>query len=49
MGTAIAFIIYYRLLEQCGPTATSMVACFFPPGGMLLGCLFLGETLDDGV
>lgn len=43
-GTVIAFIIYYKLLEHCGPTAVSTVACFFPVGGMLLGCLFLEET-----
>lgn len=45
-GTVIAFIIYYKLLEHCGPTAISMVACFFPVGGMLLGFAFLGETLS---
>lgn len=43
-GTVIAFIIYYKLLDHCGPTAISMVACFFPVGGMLLGFLFLGES-----
>lgn len=44
-GTILAFIIYYKLIENCGPTAVSMVACFFPVGGMLLGFIFLGETL----
>ena len=47
-GTLIAFIIYYKLIEHCGPTAISMVACFFPVGGMLLGFVFLGETLSWG-
>lgn len=47
-GTVIAFIIYYKLLEHCGPTAISMVACFFPVGGLLMGFLFLGETLSWG-
>lgn len=46
LGTVIAFIIYYKLLEHCGPTAISMVACFFPVGGILLGFVFLGETLS---
>jgi len=46
LGTVTAFIIYYKLLEHCGPTAISMVACFFPVGGMLLGFAFLGETLS---
>lgn len=44
-GTTIAFVIYYKLLEVCGPTALSMVACFFPVGGMFLGYFFLGENI----
>ncbi len=43
-GTVLAFIIYYKLLEESGPIAISLVACFFPVGGMLLGVVFLGET-----
>jgi drug/metabolite transporter (DMT)-like permease len=43
-GTVCAFLIYYHLLEHCGPTAISTVACFFPVVGMLLGFIFLGET-----
>ncbi|MBA3816038.1 MAG: DMT family transporter [Parachlamydiaceae bacterium] len=43
-GTVFAYIIYYKLLDHCGPTAISMVACFFPVVGMLLGFIFLGET-----
>lgn len=45
-GTVIAFIIYYKLLDHCGPTAISMAACFFPVIGMLFGFLFLGESLS---
>jgi len=44
-GTFIAFILYYYLLEHCGPTAISMIACFFPAGAMLLGFVFLGERM----
>lgn len=47
LGTVAAFIIYYKLLDHCGPTAISMVACFFPVGGMLLGFIFLGETFTS--
>lgn len=47
-GTVLAFIIYYKLLDHCGPTAISMVACFFPVGGMLLGFFFLDETFTLG-
>lgn len=46
LGTVCAFIIYYYLLDHCGPTAISTVACFFPVVGMLLGFFFLGETFS---
>jgi len=46
MGTTLAFIVYYRLLEHAGATAISMVACVFPITAMLLGFLFLGETFS---
>lgn len=46
VGTVLAFILYYRLLEHSGPTAVSTVACFIPLGGMCLGSLFLGEDLS---
>lgn len=48
LGTYAAFMVYYNLLEHCGPTALSMVACFFPVVGMFLGYLFLGEVLTLG-
>lgn len=47
-GTGIAFIIYYKLMDHCGPTAISMAACFFPVVGMLLGFVFLGEEFTAG-
>lgn len=47
-GTICAFMIYYKLLDHCGPTAISTVACFFPVGGMLLGFFFLGESFSYG-
>jgi len=43
-GTVSAFIFYYKLLEESGPVAISLVACFFPVGGLLLGVIFLGEA-----
>lgn len=48
LGTYCAFRIYYYLLEHCGPTAISMVACFFPVVGMFLGYIFLEEALTMG-
>ncbi len=44
-GTVCAFAVYYKLLENCGPTALSTVACFFPVVGMFLGFFFLGESM----
>jgi drug/metabolite transporter (DMT)-like permease len=43
-GTVLAFTLYYKLLEISGPTAISLVACFFPVGGMLIGMVMLGEV-----
>lgn len=48
LGTFTAFIIYYYLIEHSGPTAISMIACFFPAGAMLLGFVFLGERMTIG-
>lgn len=45
-GTVCAFILYYKLLEESGPIAMSLVACFFPVGGMLLGVIFLDESFS---
>ena len=45
LGTVFAFFIYFTLIEHAEPTAVSMVACFFPVGGMFLGFFFLGESL----
>lgn len=46
-GTTCAFLIYYHLLEHCGPTAISTVACFFPVIGMFLGFVFLDEAFTS--
>lgn len=46
LGTVVAFIIYYHLLEHCGPTAISTVACFFPVVGMFLGFVIFDETFS---
>ena len=46
-GTVCAFIIYYYLLDHCGPTAISTVACFFPVVGMALGFIFLDESFTS--
>jgi drug/metabolite transporter (DMT)-like permease len=44
LGSCIAFIIYFSLLHEIGPTRASMVTYIPPLVGMILGVGFLGET-----
>ena len=44
-GTAIAFILYFKLLEQAGAGYTSMVTYIMPVYGVVLGMFFLNEEL----
>ncbi len=44
-GTALAYVLYYRLLESASATFTSLVTYFLPPAGVLLSIVFLGERL----
>lgn len=48
VGTAIAYILLYWLLERLGATRTSMVTYLLPPFALVYGALFLSEaiTLD---
>lgn len=45
LGTALAFILYYRLIERAGASYVSMVAYVIPIFGVILGVLLLDETL----
>lgn len=45
MGSFCAFLIYYKLLRESGPTSVSAVACIFPVIAMFLGFIFLNESL----
>lgn len=45
LGTVIAYVIYYALLERTGATFVSMVTYVIPVNGLLLGALILGEAL----
>lgn len=44
-STALAFVIYFRLLRTLGAVATTTQAFLRVPVGVLIGCLVLGETL----
>ena len=46
VSTAFAYIIFFRILSAAGATSTSLVTLLVPPAAILLGVLFLGETLS---
>lgn len=45
VSTAFAYILYFRIIAIAGATNTSLVTLLVPPSAILLGILFLGETL----
>lgn len=46
IGTGLAFVIYYRLVERTSATYLSMVTYLVPVFGVILGVLVLHERLD---
>ncbi|MEJ2211562.1 MAG: EamA family transporter [Anaerolineae bacterium] len=49
LGTVIAYIIYYAIIERTSATFVSMVTYVIPVNGLLLGALVLNETLTLNV
>jgi drug/metabolite transporter (DMT)-like permease len=45
LGTALAYILVYWLIERLGATRTSMVTYLLPPFALLYGALFLSEPV----
>src|SRR5205814_9027414 len=43
--TAFGYVLYFRLIETSGATNALLVTLLVPPVAILLGGLFLGETL----
>lgn len=43
--SAVAYLIYYRLIRDIGPTRAMTVTFLMPALGMLWGALFLGEVV----
>ncbi|OAP38369.1 ABC transporter permease [Sinorhizobium glycinis] len=46
VSTAYAYILFFRIMAEAGATNTSLVTLLVPPSAILLGYLFLGETLN---
>lgn len=44
-STGLAYILYFRLIANIGPTRAIAVTFLVPPFGMLWGALFLGEAV----
>jgi len=46
LGSGLAFTLIFYLIHEIGPTRASMVTYVFPPGGVILGVIFLNEELS---
>ncbi|MCX6026049.1 MAG: EamA family transporter [Chloroflexi bacterium] len=46
LGSCIAYLLYFHLIRQWGPTRSTMVTYVFPVVGLILGILFLNEHAD---
>ena len=44
--SGVAYLLYYRLIRDVGPTRAMTVTFLMPALGMLWGVLFLGETVN---
>lgn len=49
LGSALAFVIFFRLLTRWDATRTSLVAYLIPVFGLALGAMVLGERVDAGL
>ena len=45
-GTALAYVVFYRMVETTTATFLSLVTYFLPPAGVVLGIIFLDESLS---
>lgn len=46
VSTAFAYIVFFRILSVAGATSASLVTLLVPPAAIVLGILFLGESLS---
>lgn len=47
--SAVAYLLYYRLMADIGPTRVTTVTFVIPAFGLMWGALFLGETITPGM
>ena len=45
LGSGLAYLFYFRILQHWGATRTSMVAYLLPVVGIVLGALVLSESV----
>ncbi|MCB1507909.1 MAG: DMT family transporter [Hyphomicrobiaceae bacterium] len=45
LSTAVAYLLFFRILASAGATNISLVTLLVPPSAILLGIVFLGESL----
>ncbi|MGH6892515.1 MAG: DMT family transporter, partial [Dongiaceae bacterium] len=46
LSTALAYVVYFRILASAGAVNLSLVTFLIPPGAILLGVAFLHEHLE---
>ncbi len=46
LSTALAYVLYFRILSTAGATNASLVTLLVPISAVILGIIFLGETLE---
>lgn len=46
LSTALAYVLFFRILARAGATNVSLVTLLIPPSAIVLGAVFLGERLS---
>ena len=46
LASGLALVMNYQLLHEIGPTRIMMITYVFPPGGIILGVIFLKERIS---
>jgi drug/metabolite transporter (DMT)-like permease len=49
LGSGLAYLLFFRILERWGATRTSMVAYLLPVFGIILGVAVLAEPIEAGI